>query len=467
MKRPIRRVPMRRLRAEIAATDVPSWNAAAPPPTTPPRCGCWSPPPGCRPASGFLGTSTLDANSASCTKRSRPILPPPGARRRHHSSRRYLDGGPDSAGVLARLMRPAPIAGARVVNLMGDHEQMVLEALDGDRAAATDWLHSGGGATLDSFGLDPQAPRETWAAACRRRCSASCAASRPATAPAAICSAMPASAPAWRRTVSRTRIWCACASPSCPASRIWRRRRPRPYAGRRACGAQQPHRPRHRRRLRRSPELRRAGNRQRWVLLGRDLAWDDWSGSASYPKSGNTWVPPSCTTTSARAMRPYDINRLTDLTAADTNAEGSSPFDPRPASQYAIADVQRMRRLVPPDLTALDKTLVFVQDAQCQAAGCGRAARSRGRSRRARSASCATRATWPSPTAPHLGRSIDDTIARMADPEAATGAPMPRSTSATVPGRCTSNPGRIPPTRKFACCGTRRWPRRPRRSFPS
>ncbi len=77
----------------------------------------------------------------------------------------YLDGGPDSAGVLARLTGAAPVAGARVVNLMGDHEQTALEALEGDRAAATDWLHSGGEATLRSFGVDPATPRETWAAA--------------------------------------------------------------------------------------------------------------------------------------------------------------------------------------------------------------------------------------------------------------------------------------------------------------
>jgi serine/threonine protein phosphatase 1 len=77
----------------------------------------------------------------------------------------YFDSGPDSAAVLARLARPSPVAGARVVNLCGDHEQMILDALGGDRAAATDWLHSGGEATLRSFGVDPAAPRETWAAA--------------------------------------------------------------------------------------------------------------------------------------------------------------------------------------------------------------------------------------------------------------------------------------------------------------
>ncbi len=80
----------------------------------------------------------------------------------------YFDGGPDGAAVLARLTQPAPVAGARVMNLIGDHEQTIREALEGDRAAATDWLHSGGAATLSSFGIDPAAPRETWASALPR-----------------------------------------------------------------------------------------------------------------------------------------------------------------------------------------------------------------------------------------------------------------------------------------------------------
>jgi serine/threonine protein phosphatase 1 len=76
----------------------------------------------------------------------------------------YFDGGPDSAGVLARLTRPELIPGARLVNLMGDHDLLALQALEGDRAAGTDWLHSGGAATLDSFGVAAE-PREAWAAA--------------------------------------------------------------------------------------------------------------------------------------------------------------------------------------------------------------------------------------------------------------------------------------------------------------
>lgn len=74
----------------------------------------------------------------------------------------YLNHGPDSAAVIERL-RSDPVAGARTINLIGDHEQMLLDALSGDRAAATDWLHAGGEATLRSWGIDPATPREQWA----------------------------------------------------------------------------------------------------------------------------------------------------------------------------------------------------------------------------------------------------------------------------------------------------------------
>ena len=48
---------------------------------------------------------------------------------------------------------------------MGDHERMLLDALAGDRAAATDWLWAGGRQALASWGIDPDTPREAWEAA--------------------------------------------------------------------------------------------------------------------------------------------------------------------------------------------------------------------------------------------------------------------------------------------------------------
>jgi serine/threonine protein phosphatase 1 len=75
----------------------------------------------------------------------------------------YIDNCPDSAGVIEHLIsRSPPIP---TINLLGDHERMLLDALAGDRAAATDWLWAGGKAALPSWGLDPELPRERWEAA--------------------------------------------------------------------------------------------------------------------------------------------------------------------------------------------------------------------------------------------------------------------------------------------------------------
>lgn len=61
----------------------------------------------------------------------------------------YVDRGPDSFGVVERLLAPLP-AGWRRVCLRGNHEDMMLKALaeveHGDL-----WLLNGGGATMDSY----------------------------------------------------------------------------------------------------------------------------------------------------------------------------------------------------------------------------------------------------------------------------------------------------------------------------
>lgn len=76
----------------------------------------------------------------------------------------YIDQGPDSAGVLD-LVIGLSVPGLRVVNLLGDHERMLLDGIDGDNAAATDWLWSGGREALASWGLPEDLPREAWAEA--------------------------------------------------------------------------------------------------------------------------------------------------------------------------------------------------------------------------------------------------------------------------------------------------------------
>jgi serine/threonine protein phosphatase 1 len=76
----------------------------------------------------------------------------------------YIDQGPDSAGVVELLAAGPPVPGLRVVNLLGDHERMLLAALAGDRPAATDWLWAGGKEALANWGLSPDLPRDQWEA---------------------------------------------------------------------------------------------------------------------------------------------------------------------------------------------------------------------------------------------------------------------------------------------------------------
>jgi serine/threonine protein phosphatase 1 len=74
----------------------------------------------------------------------------------------YVDRGADTAGVLRRLIAGSPIEAAQVVNLVGNHDETMLHALSGDRPAATDWLFTGGRPALESYGIDPDSPRESW-----------------------------------------------------------------------------------------------------------------------------------------------------------------------------------------------------------------------------------------------------------------------------------------------------------------
>ena len=80
----------------------------------------------------------------------------------------YVDRGPDSAGVIAMLLRPFPLVGdgARplMVNLMGNHEDMMLTAL-ADADAAPHWLANGGDASLQSWDVPLRARALEWAAA--------------------------------------------------------------------------------------------------------------------------------------------------------------------------------------------------------------------------------------------------------------------------------------------------------------
>ena len=74
----------------------------------------------------------------------------------------YVDRGPDSRGVVARLAGGDPLPGVPTVNLLGNHEQTMIDALSGLGASMTDWMIQGGREALQSWGGDPDAPRPTW-----------------------------------------------------------------------------------------------------------------------------------------------------------------------------------------------------------------------------------------------------------------------------------------------------------------
>jgi serine/threonine protein phosphatase 1 len=75
----------------------------------------------------------------------------------------YIDRGPDSARVVARILRRVPAPGLKTVHLMGNHEHMMLSALS-DPGMAALWLHNGGDAALRSWKVIPATPPEEWAA---------------------------------------------------------------------------------------------------------------------------------------------------------------------------------------------------------------------------------------------------------------------------------------------------------------
>ncbi len=75
-----------------------------------------------------------------------------------------IDRGPDSAGVLDLLAAGPPLAGVPTVNLMGNHEWMLLSALArNEPQEARHWLGSGGAETLASWGIARGTPLDEWA----------------------------------------------------------------------------------------------------------------------------------------------------------------------------------------------------------------------------------------------------------------------------------------------------------------
>ena len=74
----------------------------------------------------------------------------------------YIDRGPDSAEVIATLLGD-PVPGTRRINLMGNHEAMMLAALDGGNDDPAEvWRANGGADALASWSIGQRTGRADW-----------------------------------------------------------------------------------------------------------------------------------------------------------------------------------------------------------------------------------------------------------------------------------------------------------------
>ena len=64
----------------------------------------------------------------------------------------YVDRGPNSRGVIQRLLQ---LQGqCRLVPLLGNHDELMLNICDGQRQLYVDWLLFGGRATMESYATE-------------------------------------------------------------------------------------------------------------------------------------------------------------------------------------------------------------------------------------------------------------------------------------------------------------------------
>ena len=165
MRRPARRLARPRIRAELDATSVPTWRPRRISTDASSLHFVLSPgrlPRGRRiyAISDIHGCLPQLCQLHSAIAEDLVRRPPVSALLLHLGD--YIDFGPDSAGVVALLAAGDPVAGLRTINLMGDHERTALQALSGEAAAATDWLHVGGDVALRGWGISADTPRTEW-----------------------------------------------------------------------------------------------------------------------------------------------------------------------------------------------------------------------------------------------------------------------------------------------------------------
>ncbi|HEX2940941.1 MAG TPA: metallophosphoesterase family protein [Rhodopila sp.] len=76
----------------------------------------------------------------------------------------YVDRGSDSAQVIDWLINGPPVPAQAFINLMGNHEQMMLAAVASvDKEAPSMWLMNGGADSLLSWGIPRTVPSAEWA----------------------------------------------------------------------------------------------------------------------------------------------------------------------------------------------------------------------------------------------------------------------------------------------------------------
>lgn len=81
----------------------------------------------------------------------------------------YVDRGPDSAGVISRLIELEARPEITCTNLLGNHEEMMLDALDDhDGTQHAFWVQNGGDATLESYNGSVPLAHSDWLKTCPR-----------------------------------------------------------------------------------------------------------------------------------------------------------------------------------------------------------------------------------------------------------------------------------------------------------